>query len=108
MTARAPEYTPYPDRKWSWPKWRFAGIVILAAATLAVVASRPSGARPPVEPTAQSVDERPAQLRAAAANEMDLLQLERDALQDEVTRLSTQNAAQAERIQQLELSHCRP
>lgn len=40
--------------------------------------------------------------RAADANELDTAQLERDALKDEVTRLRTQNATQAERIQQLE------
>ena len=38
----------------------------------------------------------------ADANEADTVQLERDALKDEATRLRTQNAAQAERIQQLE------
>jgi hypothetical protein len=36
------------------------------------------------------------------ANEMDLLKVQRDALQDEVTRLRTQNGQQAARIQQLE------
>jgi len=36
------------------------------------------------------------------ANEVDVLKLEHDSLQDEVTRLRTQNAAQAARIQQLE------
>ncbi|HEV2200559.1 MAG TPA: hypothetical protein VGR73_12120 [Bryobacteraceae bacterium] len=40
--------------------------------------------------------------RAADANELDTTQLERDALKDEVTRLRNQNAAEAERIQQLE------
>ena len=40
--------------------------------------------------------------RAADANELDTAQLENDALKDEVTRLRNQNAAQAERVQQLE------
>lgn len=40
--------------------------------------------------------------RAADANEMDTIQLERDALRDEVTRLRKENAAQLARNQQLE------
>ena len=39
---------------------------------------------------------------AIDANEADLTKVERDALQDEVTRLRAQNGQQAERIQQLE------
>ena len=38
----------------------------------------------------------------AAGNELDLLKAQRDALQDEVTRLREQNSQQTERIQQLE------
>ena len=108
MTARTPECTPCPDRKRSRTKWGIAGVVVLAVAILAVIALRHIGARPPAQPVALSAYEHDAQLRAAGANEMDLMQLERDALQDEVTRLRIQNAAQAERIRQLELNHCRP
>ena len=35
-------------------------------------------------------------------NEADVMKLEHDSLQDEVTRLRTENAEQAQRIQQLE------
>jgi hypothetical protein len=107
-TARAPEHSPYADRKRSWLEWGIAGVVVLAVTILAAIALHHFGARPPAEPMALSVYERDAQLRAADANEMDVLQLEHDALQDEVTRLRTQNAAQAERIQQLESHDCRP
>jgi hypothetical protein len=39
---------------------------------------------------------------AIDASELDTLKVERDALQDEVTRLRAQSAQQAERIQQLD------